>query len=104
MDIDFDGILCEIETSYDFNQNYDSLKKKYKSNNILTKYEKTKILAERSQQLANGSNTYLKENKFKNTYDIALEELKQKKLPFIIKRKLSNTYEYWKLDDLILLD
>ena len=94
----------EIDTNYDFNLNYDSLKKKYKTSNYLTKYEKTKILSERSQQLANGSNSYIKEHNFENTYDIAFEELKQKKLPFIIKRKLSNNYEYWKLEDLILLD
>ena len=32
--------------------------------------------------------------------DIATEELKQRKIPFIIERKVGNTSEYWKLEDL----
>ena len=62
------------------------LKKNYKTSRFLTKYEKTKILSERAQQLANGSISFLKDTKLSNTYEIALEELNQKKIPFIIKR------------------
>ena len=40
---------------------------------------------------------------YKTIYDIALEELKQKKIPFIIKRPINNTFEYWKLEDLRIL-
>ena len=29
-----------------------------------------------------------------------LEELRQNKIPFIIRRPISNHYEYWKLEDL----
>jgi len=36
-------------------------------------------------------------------YEIVIEELRQKKIPFIIKRPLNNTYEYWKLEDLKIL-
>ena len=76
------------------------MKKNYKSSKYLTKYEKTKILSERCQQLSNNSITYLKDSKLENIYEIAHEELKQKLIPFIIKRPISNTFEYWKLEDL----
>lgn len=85
----------------DFYKNYSSMKKTYKTTPILSKYEKTRILSERTQQLANGSSSYLKNPDSYNTiYDIALEELKQNKIPFIIKRELANNVELWKLEDL----
>ena len=94
MEISFDSIES-------FNESYELLKKNYKTSNFLKKYEKTRVLSERCQQLNNGSISYLKDyEKFNNTYDIACEELKQKILPFIIKRPISNTFEYWKLKDL----
>ena len=40
-------------------------------------------------------------NLTEHIYDIALEELNQKKIPFILKRFMNNKYEYWKLEDLI---
>jgi DNA-directed RNA polymerase subunit K/omega len=82
-------------------KNYKSKMKKYKTNNYLTKYEKTKILSERSSQIDDGSVIYLDDySMFDNSYEIACEELKQRKLPFIIKRPYGNTFEYWKLADL----
>ena len=92
-----------IETIQDFLNHYDEMKKNYKTSRFLTKYEKTKILSERAQQLANGSISFLKDTKLSNTYEIALEELKQKKIPYIIKRPLANGFEYWKLEDLKIL-
>jgi len=85
----------------EFNDNYEKIKKNYKTSKYLTKYEKTKILSERTQQLANGSEYYIDDiSKFNNIYEIAYEELRQKKIPFIIKRPIGNSFEYWKLKDL----
>ena len=70
----------------------------------LTKYEKTKILAERTQQIENGAVLYIPLNdKLTSAYSIALEEFNQKKLPFIVCRPLPNSkdYEYWKLNELL---
>ena len=92
-----------FETTEDFIKNYDELKKSYRTSNILTKYEKTKILSERCQQLNNGSISYIKDIQSDNIYEIANEELKNKLIPFIIKRPISNTFEYWKLEDLHIL-
>ena len=68
----------------------------------MTKYERTKVLSERASQIDDGSVIYLDDySNFDNSYEIACEELKQKKIPFIIKRPYGNTFEYWKLDDLL---
>lgn len=69
---------------------------------ILTKYEKTRILGQRAKQINNGSKPYI--NLSENIIDgylIAELELKQKKIPFIIRRPLPNgKFEYWKIKDL----
>ena len=89
----------------DINENYDPSKNI--SVKIMTIYEKTSILGLRKQQLANGANSYLDSEllkDIKNIEDIALLELKHKKLPFLICRSFNNDYkEYWKLEDLIIL-
>jgi len=93
-----------IEDILVLQKNYDKLKKENISKPILTKYEKTKILSERTQQLSNGSVSFLKNpESYSTIFEIALEELKQKNLPFIIKRPVSNKTEYWKLSDLTIL-
>jgi len=77
------------------------------SKNILTIYERTSILSLRMEQLANGAPTYIDTDKLKTLTEIrkvAELELKEKKIPFMVCRKLPNgKREYWRLDDLIIL-
>lgn len=77
----------------------------HKTMPLLTKYEKTKILGMRVKQLNNGAQPYIPRNeKIIDNYVIALIELEQKKIPFIIQRPLpNNNFEYWKLHDLDIL-
>ena len=97
-------IIENIDDINIFNSSYDENKDKYITSNYLNKYEKTKVISERVQQLANNSKPLISNPDNYNTiYDIAFEELKQKKIPFIIKRPINNTYEYWKLEDLRIL-
>ena len=97
-------IIDTIEDINLFQNNYENNKKNYKSSKYLNKYEKTKIISERAQQLANGSICLLKNpESYSSVFEIALEELKQKKIPFIIKRPVANSFEYWKLEDLRIL-
>jgi len=92
------------EDLYSFNTNYEENKKKFITSPYLNKYEKTKIISERAQQLANGSICLLKNpESYSSVFEIALEELKQKKIPFIIKRPVANSFEYWKIEDLSIL-
>lgn len=69
---------------------------------FLTKYEQTRIIGQRTKQLNSGSKPFIKvDEDIIDGYVIALKELEQKKIPFIIRRPLPNGgSEYWKLEDL----
>lgn len=82
----------------------------YRSLPIMTKYEFNQLMSLRTLHLAKGappmvdmpegmriqSNMRLRE--------IALQELKEKKLPYIMKRPMPNgKTEYWKVEDLDLV-
>ena len=73
---------------------------------FLTKYEKTRVIGQRIQQLNNGAKVYVNiSDDIIDNNVIAEIELKEKKIPFIIRRPLpDNTFEYWKLQDLELID
>lgn len=72
----------------------------------LTKYERSRVLGLRSKQLNYGADPFIEVSSgILSGYKIALEELNQKKIPFIIRRPIPNGgNEYWKLGDLELLD
>jgi DNA-directed RNA polymerase I, II, and III subunit RPABC2 len=72
---------------------------------IMTKYEKTRILGIRANQLNQGAAPFVKISpEILDGYTIALEELKQKKLPFIIRRPIPNgSSEYWRVNDLEII-
>lgn len=68
----------------------------------LTKYEKARILGQRAKQINSGAYPFVKvpENVI-DGYIIAEMELKQKRIPFIIRRPLPNGgSEYWKVQEL----
>lgn len=72
---------------------------------FLSKYERTRILGERAKQINDGAKAFVETDPgVIDGYLIALTELEQKKIPFIIRRPLSNgASEYWKLKDLEIL-
>jgi DNA-directed RNA polymerase I, II, and III subunit RPABC2 len=72
---------------------------------FLTKYERARILGERAKQINAGAKPFIKvENNVIDGYLIALSELEQKMIPFIIKRPLPNGgCEYWRLRDLEMI-
>ncbi len=76
--------------------------KNHMTNPILTKYEKTKVLGQRTKQLNSGCKPYIDvPNNIIDSYLIAQMELKAKKIPVIIRRPVSYLKsEYWKLEDL----
>lgn len=72
---------------------------------LLTKYEYTRILGVRASQINSGASLFVEvDDSVIDGYLIAKEELKSKKVPFIIKRPLPNgKMEFWKLEDLEIL-
>ena len=88
---------------FDLIKNYESYKKNYKTSPYLTKYEKTRVLSDRASQIINGEKIFISNPEiYKEPFNIAMQKLKEKKIPFLIKRPYGNTFEYWKLSDLIL--
>jgi DNA-directed RNA polymerase I, II, and III subunit RPABC2 len=69
---------------------------------FITKYERARILGERAKQINSDAKTFVNvEPNVIDGYLIALEEYKQKKIPFIIRRPLpSGGIEYWRFCDL----
>lgn len=92
-----------MEDYSDIMKSYDPLKNKTK--NILSKYEKVKMIGIRAEQLQRGADPLVEWTGEFDPRAIALEELKQRKIPFMICRKLPDgSKEYYKLEDMILLN
>ena len=72
------------------------------SSPAMTKYEITKVIGMRAQQIAEGSIPMIKvPNGMTDAIEIATLELRMKKIPFILKRTFSENHtEYWKIKDL----
>ena len=73
---------------------------------FLTKYEKARILGQRAKQIEAGSKPFVKvpENII-DGYIIAELELREKRIPFILRRPLpSGGCEYWNLRDLEIIN
>jgi len=101
-----DNIIYQTGTDdiTEFLNNYEEVKATYITRPYLTKFEKSKVLYERAQQISNGSVPFLKNpESYDSVYEIAFQELRQNKIPFIVRRPVSNGYEYWKLSDLYIL-
>jgi len=72
---------------------------------FLTKYEKARILGQRAKQIESGAKPFVKvpENVI-DGYIIAELELREKRIPFILRRPLpSGGCEYWNLRDLEII-
>ena len=77
----------------------------HRTNPFLTKYERARILGQRAKQIECGAKPFIKvpEN-IVDSYIIADLELKQKKIPFIIRRPIpGGGCEYWNIKDLEMI-
>ena len=73
----------------------------------LSVFEKTKILSYRAQQLAKNAKPLIDMSKLliaPSPYNIAVEELRQKRIPFKVKRELpDNSYEIWDITEFVFI-
>ncbi len=81
---------------------YDSIKRT--TDPLMTVFEKSLILGKRATQIAMGAEPLIDvPARMTHVIEIAEEELRQKKTPFIIRRDLGNNkYEYWRIKDMII--
>lgn len=69
---------------------------------FLTKYEKARILGVRTQQISTGAPIMIDSTGLSSALQVAEEELRQRKIPFIIRRTLPNgKIEDWKIEEFI---
>lgn len=93
------------EQTKDYTQVYDSYDIKNNiTSNKMTKYEYTKILGMRAQQITMGSNPLINITRdMKSAVEVAEEELRQRKTPYIVARKInSNKTDFWKIEDMVI--
>jgi len=69
---------------------------------VLTKYERARIIGVRMQQLASGAKPCIDTRGMKSVEEVAYAELRERVLPYIVKRPLPNgTSEFWKLEEFL---
>ena len=71
---------------------------------FLTNNEKTRIIGQRSSEIANGATPNVNVKGLKNPIKMALKELEEGKIPYLIKRPLTNNkkeFEIREINDLI---
>jgi len=102
------SIANKVNHIEDISKINESLSKEKISKPIMTIYEFDKVIGIRTQQLSSGARSYIKDIKNISTNmelrQVALQELIQGKLPFIIERDMPNKKkEYYRLRDLDLV-
>ena len=72
---------------------------------FMTKYERARVLGTRALQISMCAPIMVELEGETDPLQIAMKELKQKKIPMIIRRYLpDNSYEDWGIDELIITD
>ena len=71
----------------------------------MTKYERARVLGTRALQIAMCAPIMVELEGETDPLQIAMKELKQRKIPIIIRRFLpDHSYEDWSIDELIIVD
>jgi DNA-directed RNA polymerase subunit K/omega len=105
-DEDDDPIDCLYDQEIQINEHELDLETEIPTNermtlNIMTKYEISRILGIRVQQLIKGAKPLVSNTNGKSSIEIAIDELMSGSMPFKIKRPLpSGEYEIWKCKEL----
>lgn len=71
----------------------------------MTKYERARVLGTRALQIAMCAPVMVELDGETDPLQIAMKELKQRKIPIVIRRYLpDHSYEDWGIDELIIID
>ena len=84
------------------NELYLKFTKDKKLHPYLTQFERVKILSLRAEQIENGSPVLIEvPNHLTDSREIAEQEYREKKIPFIVRRYINSNYEDWKLTEFL---
>ena len=98
---DNDFFQNDTDSNFDDNIEIKVLQKEDRiTKNLLTNYELVRILGERQKQLTLGAKPLIKNYGDLSYEEISILELKNKMLPYKIRRKINNNYEIWDVDEL----
>ena len=77
--------------------------KERRTSRFLTKFERARVIGERAIQISNNADVFVDVPEgMLDPLKIAEKELKERKIPFVIRRYLPNgEYEDWEVNDLI---
>jgi len=76
-------------------------KKKKKTTRYLTKYERARVLGTRALQISMNAPIMVELEGETDPLQIAMKELRERKIPLIIRRYLPDeSYEDWSIDEL----
>ena len=72
---------------------------------FMTKYERARVLGTRALQISMNAPVLVDTDKLTDPLQIAMKELREKKIPFVIRRYLPDgSYEDWSVDELVVED
>lgn len=75
------------------------------NHHLTFRYERARVLGTRALQIAMCAPVMVELEGETDPLQIAMKELKQRKIPIIIRRYLpDNSYEDWSIDELIIID
>ncbi|CAL4917751.1 unnamed protein product [Urochloa decumbens] len=86
-------------------KNQEKAKAERKTSKYMTKYERARILGTRALQISMNAPVMVELEGETDPLEIAMKELRERKIPFTIRRYLPDgSYEDWGVDELIVED
>ncbi|KAL0403114.1 UNVERIFIED_CONTAM: DNA-directed RNA polymerases II, IV and V subunitA [Sesamum radiatum] len=94
-----------IEGDGDEKQEQEPVERPRKTSKYMTKYERARILGTRALQISMNAPVMVELEGETDPLEIAMKELRERKIPFTIRRYLPDgSYEDWGVDELIVED
>ncbi|XP_057804652.1 DNA-directed RNA polymerases II, IV and V subunit 6A-like [Salvia miltiorrhiza] len=98
-------ILDAVEGEGDEKQEQEAVERPRKTSKYMTKYERARILGTRALQISMNAPVMVELEGETDPLEIAMKELRERKIPFTIRRYLPDgSYEDWGVDELIVED
>ncbi|XP_042003479.1 DNA-directed RNA polymerases II, IV and V subunit 6A-like [Salvia splendens] len=94
-----------LEGDGDEKQEQEGVERPRKTSKYMTKYERARILGTRALQISMNAPVMVELEGETDPLEIAMKELRERKIPFTIRRYLPDgSYEDWGVDELIVED
>ncbi|KAL3821135.1 hypothetical protein ACJIZ3_007040 [Penstemon smallii] len=94
-----------LEVEGDEKQEQEPVERPRKTSKYMTKYERARILGTRALQISMNAPVMVELEGETDPLEIAMKELRERKIPFTIRRYLPDgSYEDWGVDELIVED